>query len=122
MCIRDRSGTLPSEILESARIDGAGELRIFFHIAVPCIKPALLALGLINFVSNWNSYLIPLIVLNKPETYTVPIGIISLNSSYRNDLAAKITALSLGTLPLIILFGITSKSFISGITMGAVKG
>lgn len=116
------SGAVPGEILESGRIDGAGEPRIFFNLVIPCIKPALLSLGLINFVASWNSYLIPLIVLNKPENYTVPIGIINLNSAYRNDLAAKITALALGTIPLLVLFMITSKSFIRGITMGAVKG
>lgn len=113
---------LPIELLESGRIDGAGEPRILFSIAMPCIKPAIFSLGLMHFVTNWNSFLIPLIVLNKNETYTVPIGIINLNSAYRNDLAAKIMALSIGTIPLIIIFLIASKSFIKGLTMGAVKG
>jgi len=115
-------GALPTELIESGRIDGASEPMILLRIAVPCIKPALMSLALMNFVTNWNSFLVPLIVLNKPETYTVPIGIINLNSAYRNDLAAKITALTLGTVPLLILFFATSKSFIRGITMGAVKG
>ena len=113
---------LPIELIESGRIDGAGEPRILVSISLPCIKPALFSLTLMNFVSSWNSFLVPLIVLNKNDTYTVPIGIINLNSAYRNDLAAKIMALSLGTVPLLILFVITSKSFIRGITMGAVKG
>ena len=60
--------------------------------------------------------------LNKNEIYTVPIGIINLNSAYRNDLAAKICALSIGTVPLLILYLSASKTFIKGITMGAVKG
>ncbi len=116
------SSAFPNELMESGRIDGAGELLILFRIAVPCIKPALLSLALMNFIANWNSYLIPLIVLNRNETYTIPIGILNLNSMYRNDLAAKITALTLGVLPLLILFLIMSKSFIKGLTMGAVKG
>jgi ABC-type glycerol-3-phosphate transport system permease component len=111
----------PKELMDSARIDGASEPGILFSIAVPCIKPAIASLGLMNFVTNWNSFLVPLIVLNKSETYTVPIGIINLNSAYRNDLAAKITALSIGIIPLLILFLLTAKTFISGITMGAVK-
>ena len=115
-------GAFPTELIESGRIDGASEPRILLEIALPCIKPALMSLALMNFVTNWNSFLVPLIVLNKPETYTVPIGIINLNSAYRNDLAAKITALTLGTVPLLLLFFATSKSFIRGITMGAVKG
>jgi multiple sugar transport system permease protein/cellobiose transport system permease protein len=115
-------GAIPTEMLESARIDGAGEPRILFSISVPCMKPALFSLALMNFVTNWNAFLVPLILLNKPSIYTVPIGIINLNSAYRNDIAAKITALALGTLPLLALFAVTSKSFIRGITMGAVKG
>lgn len=111
----------PKELMESARIDGASEPKVLFSIAVPCIKPAIATLGLMNFVTNWNSFLVPLIVLNKSDTYTVPIGIINLNSAYRNDLAAKITALAIGIIPLLILFMLTAKTFISGITMGAVK-
>lgn len=116
------AGAVPSEMLESARIDGASEPRILFSISVPCMKPALFSLALMNFVGSWNAFLVPLILLNKPAIYTVPIGIINLNSAYRNDIAAKITALALGTLPLLALFAATSKSFIRGITMGAVKG
>lgn len=115
-------GALPQELLDSGRIDGASEPKILFSIVVPVIKPALSSLGLMQFVSNWNSFLIPLIVLNRNEIYTVPIGIINLNSAYRSDLAAKITALSIGTIPLLILYIFTSKTFINGITMGAVKG
>jgi multiple sugar transport system permease protein/cellobiose transport system permease protein len=113
---------IPQEMLESARIDGATEPRILYSISVPCMKPALFSLALMNFVTSWNSFLIPLILLNKPAIYTVPIGIINLNSAYRSDIAAKIAALSLGTLPLLALFAATSKSFIRGITLGAVKG
>lgn len=113
--------SFPKELMESARIDGASEPKILFTVAAPCIKPAIATLGLMNFVTNWNSFLVPLIVLNKSDTYTVPIGIINLNSAYRNDLAAKITALAIGIIPLLILFLFTSKTFISGITMGAVK-
>jgi multiple sugar transport system permease protein/cellobiose transport system permease protein len=115
-------GAVPMEMLESARIDGASEPRILWSISMPCMKPALFSLALMNFVGNWNAFLVPLILLNKASLYTVPIGIINLNSAYRNDIAAKIAALSLGTLPLLALFAATSRSFIRGITMGAVKG
>ncbi|MDR1287865.1 MAG: carbohydrate ABC transporter permease [Treponema sp.] len=115
-------GAIPFEMLESARIDGASEPRILASISMPCMKPALFSLALMNFVTSWNAFLVPLILLNKQSIYTVPIGIINLNTAYRNDVAAKITALSLGTLPLLALFAATSRSFIRGITMGAVKG
>lgn len=116
------SSAMPSELLESGRIDGASEPRILWSIALPCIKPAIFSLALMNFVSNWNAFLLPLIVLNKDSLYTVPIGLVNLSSMYRDDLAAKITALVIGIVPLLILFIITSKSFVRGITMGAVKG
>jgi multiple sugar transport system permease protein/cellobiose transport system permease protein len=115
-------GAIPLEMLESARIDGAGEPRILLSISMPLMKPALFSLALMNFVTSWNAFLVPLILLNKQSIYTVPIGIINLNTAYRNDVAAKITALALGTLPLLALFAATSRSFIRGITMGAVKG
>ena len=116
------SGSLPPEILDSGRIDGASEPGILLRIVVPIIKPAIASMGLMQFVSNWNSFLVPLIVLNRNETYTVPIGIINLNSAYRNDLAAKITALAIGTVPLLILYLSASKTFIQGISAGSVKG
>lgn len=114
--------SLPNELLESGRIDGASELRILGIIAIPCIRPAIFALGMMNFAANWNSFLVPLVVLNKPKTYTIPIGIITLNSAYRTDLAARITALAIGTIPMVVIFLACSKSFIRGITLGAVKG
>ncbi len=115
-------GSLPGELLESARIDGASEPRILVSISLPCIMPAVFALGLMMFAANWNSFLVPLIVLNNVHTYTIPIGIITLNSAYRTDLAARITALSIGTLPLIAVYLACSKTFIRGLTMGAIKG
>jgi ABC-type glycerol-3-phosphate transport system permease component len=114
--------SLPIELLESGRLDGASELRILYRISLPCIRPAIFALLMMNFAANWNGFLVPLIVLNKPETYTIPIGIITLNSAYRTDLAARIAALTIGTIPLVAVFLASSKSFIQGLTMGAVKG
>lgn len=116
------SGALPNELLESGRIDGASEPRILLSISLACIKPAIFALGMMNFVASWNSFLVPLVILNKLSTYTIPIGIITLNSAYRTDIAARIMALVIGTVPLIILFISSSKTFINGLTMGAVKG
>ncbi|MHB8061090.1 MAG: carbohydrate ABC transporter permease [Ruminiclostridium sp.] len=114
--------SLPGELLESGRIDGASEPRILFSISLACIKPAIFALGMMNFVTSWNSFLVPLVILNKISTYTIPIGIVTLNSAYRTDIAARIMALVIGTIPLVIIFISSSKSFISGITMGAIKG
>lgn len=107
-----------------AMYDFKGARFLFAFVLVTMMIPT--QLGLVAFVVEmknigWMNTLLPLIVLNKSDTYTVPIGIINLNSAYRNDLAAKITALSIGIIPLLVLFMLTAKTFISGITMGAVK-
>ncbi len=113
---------VPDEVLESARIDGASEIRIFFSIVLPFVKAALITISLLLFLWSWNCYLVPLIAINNPKLYTVPLGIAMLNGMYRSDYAAKILALTIGTLPLVILFLFGSKYFIRGLTSGAVKG
>lgn len=115
-------GALPLELVESARIDGASEPRIFGSIALPCIRPGLLTLCLLQFLWSWNSYMYPLVFVNKQDNYTIPIFVKSLASAYRTDYGAQLAGLTLSTIPVLILFIIGSKSFIKGITSGAVKG
>ncbi len=110
------------EVLESARLDGCGELGIFFRIVLPFVKPGLATLVILQFMWNWNAYLLPLVVLNDPGLYTIPLGIASLGNRYSSDFAAQICALSLGTIPLIIIFALGSRYFIKGLTAGSVKG
>lgn len=114
--------SLPMELVESARIDGASEVKIFGSIVLPCIKPGLLTLCLLIFLWSWNNYMIPLVFINKAENYTIPIFIKSLASSFRTDYGAQLAGLTLATIPLLILFIIGSKNFIRGLTAGAVKG
>lgn len=115
-------GALPMELVESARIDGANEIQIFGKIVIPCIKPGILTLCLLIFLWAWNSYMIPLVFVNKQDNYTIPIFVKSLASAYRTDYGAQLAGLFLATLPLLILFIIGSKNFIKGLTAGAVKG
>lgn len=115
-------GAVPVEVMESARIDGCSDLGIFFRIVLAFIYPAVTTLSLLVFLWSWNNYLLPLIIINKPEMYTIPLGITTLGSAYRTDLAAQILGLSIGTLPVLALFAIGSKSFIRGLTAGSVKG
>lgn len=114
--------SLPDEVLESARIDGASEFRIFFEIALPFSRASLITIALLLFLWSWNNYILPLITINDMKKYTVPLGIAMLNGMYRTDYGAKILALALGTIPLVILFIFGSKYFIRGLTGGAVKG
>jgi multiple sugar transport system permease protein/cellobiose transport system permease protein len=115
-------GALSKELVESARIDGCHELRVFYQIVIPCILPAVTTLTLLSFLTSWNSYLLPLIFLNKPSLMTIPLFIQSLANVYRTDYGAQLTALVLTTAPILVLFIAGSRSFIRGLTAGAVKG
>jgi multiple sugar transport system permease protein/cellobiose transport system permease protein len=114
--------TVPNEILESAQIDGCTGMRIFISIVMPIMKPALITIFLISFLATWNSYLLPLVMLNKEELYTVPIAISLLGNMYVADYGARILALTVSVVPLIILFALGSKYLIKGMVMGSVKG
>ena len=109
-------------LVESARIDGCNELRLFFNIVIPCIRTAVVTLALLVFLWSWNSYLVPLIFINTSKNITIPLYIKSLGNEFRTDHAAQITGLVISLVPIIALFIIFSKNFIQGITAGAVKG
>lgn len=115
-------GAVPTEVLESARIDGCSDFGLFFRIVLAFIRPAVTTLSLLVFLWSWNNYLLPLIMINKPELYTIPLSITTLGEAYRTDLAAQILGLSIGTFPVLVLFAFGSKSFIRGLTAGSVKG
>jgi multiple sugar transport system permease protein/cellobiose transport system permease protein len=114
-------GALPLAIVESARIEGANEVQIFVRIVIPCIRAGLVTLFLLIFLWSWNAYLVPLVFTNNKAMYTIPIFIKSLASAYRTDYGAQLTGLSIATIPMLILFIVTSRNFIRGLTAGAVK-
>jgi cellobiose transport system permease protein len=116
------SGSIPDEVLESGRIDGCGEYRVFAQIALPFMKPGFTTLALLTFLSSWNSFLVPVIVLSKDKLYTIPLGIRQLATNFRTDSAAQILGLTIATLPILVFFAIFSKSLISGLSAAAVKG
>lgn len=113
--------SVPDEIIESGRLDGCSEPGIFFKLVIPCCIPALTTLVMLIFLWSWNNYMLPMVTLNKPELFTIPVGLARIGDLYRVDHAARIAGLALGTLPIIVIFSIGSKSFIRGLTAGAVK-
>lgn len=114
---------VPNEVLLSARIDGCNEYRAFFNIVIPYISPALITMALLVFLWSWNLYLLPLILINKVELYTIPLGMSLLDSGMNaTDFAARITMLTVSTLPLIFIFAFGTKYFVSGLTAGSIKG
>lgn len=115
-------GALPVELVESARIDGCNEFGVFFKIFLPCVRAGIVTLALLIFLWSWNSYSTPLVFVNNPKNYTIPLFVRSLSDRYRTDYAAQLLGLSLATVPLLIMFIVGSKNFIKGLTAGAVKG
>ncbi|MGC6391858.1 MAG: carbohydrate ABC transporter permease [Alphaproteobacteria bacterium] len=115
------SSAIPKEIIQSARVDGAGELRILFTIVFPLAGPALGTLGIVTFVASMNNFIAPLIVMRTPEMYTIPLALRSLQSPVDTPWGAIMAGSAIATLPLIIIFIFFSQKIISGLTTGAVK-
>jgi multiple sugar transport system permease protein/cellobiose transport system permease protein len=113
---------VPNEIIESARIDGYPEPYIYFRIVLPLIKPGIATVCTLIFLWSWNSYMLPLIAISNPKWYTIPLFIKSIGADYLDDYGARMAALSLAIFPVLILFAACSRTFIKGITEGAVKG
>lgn len=114
--------SVPTELLESGRLDGCSEPGLFFRIVVPCIKPGFLTLATLVFLWSWNNYILPLILVNRQEMFTIPLMVSTLSNQFRSDYGAIMCALSLSVLPMIVIFSLCSKTFIKGIAAGAVKG
>lgn len=114
--------TLPSELEEAARVDGAGEFRIFWEIILPLCKPAVAALAIFTFVRSWNDFLWPLIVLNKAQNYTLTVGVANLQGEFMTDWGVIFSGAALAALPMIVFFLAFQKYFLEGVRMGAIKG
>ena len=115
---------LPMEIIDAARVDGSGEFRTFNRIILPMVKPALAVQLIFAFVSSWNNYFLPSLLLTKAELKTVPIMIAQLRSAdySKFDMGKVYMFILLAILPVIVVYIILSKSIIKGVTSGSVKG
>jgi multiple sugar transport system permease protein len=114
--------TLPKDLEEAAKIDGCGLWRIFTHVILPLSKPALATISIFTFMGAWQSFLWPLIVTNSEFLKVLPVGLNSYQGLYSTQWNMLMTASILMILPMIVAFLIGQRYFISGITMGAVKG
>lgn len=115
--------TLPSELMDAARIDGCGELGVFWHVIMPLSKPAIGALAIFTFVQHWNDFLWPLITLQSSMTYTLPVGLANLaQGEFSIDYGILFAGAALAAIPTIIFFLIFQRYFLTGVRMGALKG
>ena len=119
--MRQNMMSFPDSLIEAARIDGYGEFSIFFKIVLPNLKPALGALGIYNFMSQWGSFMWPLIILSTEDLYTFPVALASLEGLMYKDYGMMMLGATLSTIPILIMFLVFQKQFVSGLLGGAVK-
>ena len=113
--------SIPGEIEESARIDGATPFQIYRHIMLPLLRPALATVGIFNFVNIWNDFFFPLILTSSDSKATIPLGITKFFGEYSVQWDLLFAGLNIAIIPIIILFIFASRQFMSGLTQGAIK-
>lgn len=114
---------IPDEIIKAASIDGANEFQIFTRIILPLSKPGIMTLAIIEFVNNWNSFTMPLVLINSPDKYTLPLKLAQLVQSQESlNWAQIMTANLLTIIPVVVVFLLLQKYIIKGVMAGAVKG
>jgi lactose/L-arabinose transport system permease protein len=119
--MRQNMLSVPSELLEAARIDGASEWRIFYAIVLPIMQPALAAVGILLFLFQWNDFLWPLLVLTSRDAYTIPVALGTLVGLTRVSWGGIMVGTAIATVPFLIMFLFLQRYFVAGITAGAVK-
>jgi putative chitobiose transport system permease protein len=112
---------IPAEIEDAARIDGAGELRLWAQVMLPLVAPALATLAIIEFTAYWNSFIWPLIILKSPERYPLAVGLLYLSGLFAHDTRLIAAGAVLMTLPMVVIFLALQRYFLRGIVLGAVK-
>ena len=113
--------SIHTDLIDAGRIDGCNHLRLYWNVALPALRPALGFLGILTFISTWNDYLWPLIVLNDSRLYTLQVALSSLNGIYTTDYSMVMTGTLMSTIPLIIIFFFGARQFIANISAGALK-
>ena len=113
--------TVPDSLIEAARMEGYSEVAIFNRIALPCVMPGVATICIFNFVSCWNNYLAPLIVLSDAKRFTMPILISTIKGIFLANYGAQYVAIAISVVPVIIVYSFLSKYIINGLTIGAVK-
>jgi multiple sugar transport system permease protein len=119
--IRQYARSVPDEVLEAARMDGAGEFRIYWKIVLPLIRPILVTLALFMFLGSWNDFLWPLVVLTDESRYTLPVALANLTGEHVQDTELMMAGSVLTVFPVLIVFLVLQRHYIQGIMMGSVK-
>ncbi len=115
------ASSVPRDLFDAARIEGANEFQLFWHVALPLVKPALATLAIVQFVGAWNNFMIPLIVLKSQDMYVLTLALRSVQSVANTPWGAVMLGTFLSMLPLLIVFAFASRQIMAGLTSGAVK-
>ena len=114
--------TMPRELADAARVDGAGEWQIFLRIVLPLLRPGLASVCILNGVWMWNEFFIPLVLSPKVDTQTMPVGIVSFIGTYSTEWGLVFASVVMATAPVVVAYLALSRQFIAGLTAGALKG
>jgi multiple sugar transport system permease protein len=120
--VRQYALSIPDDLLDAARIDGAGELRIYWSIVLPTIRPILATLAIWTFLATWNDFMWPLIVLSDESRFTLPVALANLSGEHVADTELMMAGSVLTVLPVMLVFLFLQRFYIAGITAGSVKG
>ena len=120
--VRQYARGIPDELLEAARLDGAGEWRIFSQIVLPLLKPVMVTLAIFSFLAAWNDFMWPLIVLTGQGHYTLPLGLASLAREHAQDTELMMAGSVITVLPVLLLFLAMQRYYLEGLLLGSVKG
>ena len=119
--VRQYALAIPDDLLDAARIDGAGELRVFRSIVLPTIRPVLATLALWTFLATWNDFMWPLIVLSDDRRYTLPVALAGLVGEHAQDVELMMAGAVITVLPVLVLFLMLQRYYVEGVTEGSVK-
>lgn len=114
--------SFPKDIEESAYIDGAGIMRIFFQIILPMTRPAIATTVILAFIQNWNEFVFALVLINNPSQQTLPLGLQNFAGSHHTDYVGQMAGLTMALIPIVIVYLLLEKELVKGMTAGAVKG
>mgnify|MGYP003927501909 CR=1 FL=1 len=114
--------TIPDELIQSARIDGASEWKIFTRIILPNAKPAIATLAIFSFMWRWNDYVWPLIAISDPDKYTLQLAIANFSGEYGSDYSSILAMSAISMVPMLIIFLIFQKQFVQGTVSSGMKG
>ncbi len=120
--VRQYALSIPDELIDAARIDGAGELRIFRSIVAPLLVPILVTLGIFTFLGTWNDFMWPLIVLSDRDLQTLPVALAGLSREHVQDSELMMAGSVITVAPVLVLFLVLQRYYIQGILMGSIKG